>query len=70
MYPNLEAELKRKNIKRSDIANYLGCAITTVSEKMQGKSDFSFGAAVKIKQLLGVSIPLEELFATDEGATA
>lgn len=70
MYPNLEAELKRKNIKRADIANHLGISISTVSEKMQGNSDFSFGAAVKIKQLLGVSIPLEELFITDEEATA
>ena len=70
MYPNLEAELKRKNIKRTDIANHLGISVSTVSEKMQGNSDFTFGATVKIKQMLGVNIPLEELFATDDEPAA
>ena len=50
MYPNLEAELKRRNIKRADLAEPFGCAITTISEKMQGNSDFSVKAAKKIKE--------------------
>lgn len=68
MFPNLEAELKRKNIKRADIAKLLDCSIGTVSEKMTGASPFSFDAAVKIKQFLGVTMPLEELFANDDTA--
>ena len=68
MYPNLEAELKRKNIKRADLAKFLECTIGTISEKMQGKSDFSFSAAKKIKALLGVVMPLEDLFATTDTA--
>lgn len=64
MYPNLEAELKRKNLKRADLANFLDCSIGTIVDKMQGKSDFSFSAAAKIKRWLGVDMPLEDLFAT------
>lgn len=70
MYPNLEAELKRKHIKRSDLAQLLNCSISTVSEKMTGGSAFSFDAAVKIKKFIGVDIALEELFANDEPAKA
>ena len=68
MYPNLEAELKRKNIKRADLANFLECTIGTISEKMQGKSDFSLSAAKKIKHWLGVDMPLEDLFAVSDNA--
>ena len=66
MYPNLEAELKRRNIKRTTLADYLGISISTMSEKMQGNSDFSLGVAKKIKDFLGVDIPLEILFMTDD----
>ena len=65
MYPNLEAELKRRGVKRSDIADHIGCSISTISEKMQGKSDFSLQAAKKIKSFLGVDLPLEVLFKCD-----
>lgn len=65
MFPNLEAELKRKNIKRADLAQLLNCSVGTISEKMTGGSAFSFDAAVKIKKFIGVDIALEELFAND-----
>lgn len=64
MYRNLEAELKRKQIRRIDLASELGLALSTVSEKMQGKSEFSLGTAVAIKRMLGVDMPIEVLFAT------
>lgn len=64
MYRNLEAELKRKQIRRIDLASRLGLALSTVSEKMQGKSEFSLGTAVAIKRMLGVDMPIEVLFAT------
>lgn len=70
MYPNLEAELKRRNIKRQEFANLLGVGITTISEKMQGKSEFTLAAAFKIKKILGVDMPIEELFATDDDSAA
>ena len=70
MYPNLEAELKRRNIKRADLATLLGCGISAISEKMQSKSDFSLAAAIKIKKFLGVNMSIEELFATDNDSAA
>ena len=66
MYPNLEAELKRKNVKRTDIAKLLGYSVGTISEKMTGASGFSFADAKKIKAFLAVDLPLEELFADDD----
>ena len=46
MYPNLEAELKRRNIKRIDLAKHLGIGISAISDKMQHKSDFSLSVSV------------------------
>ena len=65
MYPNLEAELKRRRIRRSDLAKRLGVGISTISEKMQGKSDFSIRMAFEIQQLVGQDIPIETLFAKE-----
>ena len=66
MYPNLEAELKRRNFKRADIAKCLGIGLSAVSDKMQHKSDFSLAAAIAIKKFLGVDYSLEYLFAKDD----
>lgn len=62
MYPNLEAELARKNIRRVDLAELLGCSISTVIAKLRNDSEFSFGEVIKIKEYLGVQMPLEVLF--------
>jgi DNA-binding XRE family transcriptional regulator len=62
MYPNLEAELRRRKIRRVDLAHSLNLALSTVVEKLSGKSDISLSLALQIKQLLDVDIPLEILF--------
>ncbi|MCU6714498.1 hypothetical protein OCV58_06195 [Megasphaera butyrica] len=62
MYPNLEAELKRRKIRRVDLAKSLNLALSTVVEKLSGKSDISLALALQIKQLLEVDMPLEILF--------
>jgi len=64
MYNNLEAELRRQKIRRVDLANDLGLSISTVSEKLTGKSDISLSLALKIKGMLKVDMPLEVLFET------
>ena len=46
-YPNLEAELKRKSIRRIDLAKALGLALSTISDKLTGKSDISLALAKK-----------------------
>ena len=68
-YPNLEAELKRKNIRRIDLAKALGLALSTISDKLTGKSDISLALAKKIKDFLGVDT-LEVLFATEGNKVA
>jgi len=65
-YPNLEAELKRKNIRRVDLAKAMNLALSTMSEKLTGKSDISLSLAREIKNYLKVDTPLEVLFATSE----
>ena len=70
MYPNLEAELARKKIKRADLAELLGCNISTVSAKLQKDREFSFGEVIKIKEYLGVQMPLEVLFSDKPDAPA
>ena len=59
---NLEAELKRKNIKRKDLAEKLNLTIGTVSLKLNGKAPITLAEAKEIKSVLSVDIPLEILF--------
>jgi BetR domain. len=65
LYVNVEAELRRKGITRAKLANQLGLAISTVSQKLTGKAEFTLAEAKEVKRLLGVGTPLDELFAND-----
>ena len=62
MYPNVKAEIARKGITLEVIAKALGITLTTLSLKMNGKYQFTLKEAKKIKNVLGVDIPLEVLF--------
>lgn len=62
MYPNLEAELARARMTKKKLSEKLGITPSTLSLKLLGKSELSFYEAVKIKTILKVSIPIEELF--------
>lgn len=62
MFPNLRAEMSRKKITLEMLAEGLGLAISTVSQKLNGKYPITFDEAKKIKSILGVDIPLEILF--------
>lgn len=55
-YNNLEAELKRKSITRENLAKELDCTISTVSQKLNGKYDFTLSEALVLKNLLNCSI--------------
>ncbi|MGN0517456.1 MAG: XRE family transcriptional regulator [Acutalibacteraceae bacterium] len=63
---NLKAEMARKGIKKRDIQNLLGCSYRTVTNKLDGKSDFTLLEAVKIKNYYFKNLNLEYLFAVDE----
>jgi transcriptional regulator with XRE-family HTH domain len=65
MFNNLEAELKRKKIRREDLAKEMNLTIGTVSQKLNGKTPITLAEANLIKRVLGVEMPLEVLFAVD-----
>ena len=62
MYSNLRAEVVRRNLKLSDVAKKVGLTRTGMSQRMNGKINFTFDEAKKIKSVLGVDMTLEELF--------
>lgn len=66
MYPNLRAEMGRKNVDLSTLAEALGITLQTVSRKFNGKNDWTYHEAVAVKNYLSVDIPLEELFEEEE----
>ena len=66
MYPNLKAELARKGWTAAYLAELLGRKPAYISTKMNGKYVFSLPEAIRIKQLLGVDMTIEELFMRKE----
>lgn len=61
-YNNLEAEMKRKNISRRDIANLLGVTYRTIISKFNGESEWKFSECIKIRDAYFQWMGLEELF--------
>lgn len=55
-YNNLEAELKRRSITRESLAKELGCTVSTISQKLTGKYEFTLGEAFTLRKLLDCSI--------------
>lgn len=62
MYPNVEAELARARMTKRMLSKQMEITQGTLSLKLSGKSDLTFPEAIKIKRLLRVDIPIEELF--------
>ena len=66
MYPNLEAEMKRRRITRRALGAAMNWAVSTTTLKLNGKSDISMREALKIRECVGAQgVPLEVLFATN-----
>lgn len=65
MFCNLNAEMRRKGITGARLAQLLGMTPTTLSLKLNGKSELSLRQAAQIKEILEVDIPLEVLFDRD-----
>ena len=70
MYRNLLAEMTRKGIKKQDIADAIGNALSTVWTKFNGVSNFTVSDAAKIRNSffpdLAIEYLFEELFKEDE----
>lgn len=65
MYPNLEAEMARKKITRTELAEILHVTPTTLGNKLNGKSVLSLPECLAIKSALQLSMTVDELFSTD-----
>ena len=66
MLTNLDRVRKEKNVSIVDIADLLNLRTATVSDKINGKYDFKFGEALKIKQKFFPEYELEYLFDPEE----
>lgn len=62
LFPNLEAELKRRGVTRASMAKDFDLAISTVSARLSGISPMPMAFAKEIKKKYSIDVPLEELF--------
>lgn len=62
MYPNLKAEMARVSMTMLGLSERTGIPYSTLNQKINGKTEFTFQEAVDIRKALGVSVPLDELF--------
>ena len=65
MYPNLEAEMKRRNISNDDIAKVLNKGARTIRSKRSGESEFTLNECMMIRDSFFVSLTIEYLFSKD-----
>lgn len=69
---NLEAEMKRKGVSRSDIADTINVSYRTIHAKFNGESEWSYADCVKVRDKYFPDMSLEYLFQidnTDSGET-
>lgn len=69
MYPEVKAEMARKNITLTTIAKdpRINRTVSTMSLKLDGKYPIQFKEAVAIKDILKSELTLEELFKEADG---
>lgn len=62
MYRNLKAEMARKSMTIRGLAHDTGIRYQTLAEKIRMGGSFSLKEAVKIKNAVCPTMPLEQLF--------
>lgn len=62
MYRNLEAELKRNEITREQLAQLLGVTVSTMSEKLTKPNRLKVHEAKKIRKTFFPNLTLDYLF--------
>ncbi|MCH5207581.1 MAG: helix-turn-helix transcriptional regulator [Oscillospiraceae bacterium] len=65
IYPNLGAELARRQMTQEKLAELLHIDSSTISLKLTGKRGITLNEAREIKIALGVNMSLDELFDTN-----
>lgn len=59
---NLEAEMVREGISRKDVAELLGVSDRTIYSRINGKSEWTYGECIMIKENLFPDLTLDYLF--------
>lgn len=62
MYPNVRAELARKDMTILDLSNETNIRYMTLCNKLNGKSEITVSEAKAIKNALKCEMPIDELF--------
>lgn len=62
MFKNLRAEMVRAGFDVSMLANKIGMTAGKLYARLNGTTPFSLDEACTIKKVLGVEMPIEELF--------
>lgn len=65
MYPNLRAEMARRGVNMSQLADAIGLTVGKVSARLSGKVKMSLDEAQAIKDVLHTDLPLEVLFSKE-----
>ncbi len=63
MFPNLDAELARKNISTKDLAKMIGTSEKTANNKRAGRTEFTLSEIKKISSIFP-NVSVDYLFAT------
>ena len=66
MYRVLKAEMVLNDVSRKDLASGLDLTIGTVNLKLQGKASITLPEAKRIKEIVGSTLTLDELFADEK----
>lgn len=65
MFYILEKELKNKHLTREKYAELLGIGVTTVSLKLNQKSEFTLSECKRTQEILDFKGSINELFKSD-----
>ena len=68
IYRTLYGELKKKRMTYADLAKLIGCAESSVKNKMNGKTKFSINDAIIIRNKVSPEMSIDELFAVENGS--
>lgn len=64
MFPNLDAELAKIKMTRRELAIKMGITPTTLSLKLNGKTDISLSECLQIKEIIKSEHNVDYLFHT------
>lgn len=62
MFPNLDLEMRKKGLKRKDLAILFGDRVPTVSERLNGKSELTMREAISIQKKFFPDLEIDYLF--------